>query len=71
MNLRNLNSMTRTLVVAGALLLVGGAIYQATAQQFAHRPKATKFAQQGSNAAANAVFSGARDLIDDAAHVRD
>src|SRR5207244_2819128 len=61
-----LNSMTRTLAVAAALLLAGGAIYQASAQQFSIRPKATKFAQQGSNTAANAMFSGARDLIDDA-----
>src|SRR5207247_8522612 len=60
------NSMTRTLAVAAALRLARGAIYQASAQQFSIRPKATKFAQQGSNTAANAMFSGARDLIDDA-----
>ncbi len=66
MNLRKLDSMTRTLAVAGALLLAGGTVFQATAQKFAHRPKATRFAQQGNNAAANAMFSSARDLIDDA-----
>lgn len=64
--LTKLNSMTRTLAVAAALLFASGAIYQATAQQFSTRPKATRFAPQGSNTAANAMFSGARDLIDDA-----
>src|SRR5437667_12254079 len=59
-------SMTKTLAVAALLLLADGAIYQTAAQQFSMRPKATKFAQQGSNTAANAMFSGARDLIDDA-----
>jgi hypothetical protein len=70
MNLRKLNSMTRTLAVAGALLLAGGSTYQAAAQKFAHRPQANRFTQQSSNAAANVVFSGARDLIDDAQWAR-
>jgi len=65
MNLRKLNSITRTFAVAGVLLLAGGS-YRAAAQKFAHRPKANRFTQQSSNAAANVVFSGARDLIDDA-----
>src|SRR6185436_12297192 len=41
------------------------------AQKYSHRPKATKFAQQGSNnAAATTVFNGGRDLIDDAQWTR-
>jgi len=63
---RKTNSMSKTLAVAAVLLLAAGTIYQAAAQQFSIRPKANRFAQQGSNAAANAMFSGARDLIDDA-----
>ena len=64
--LRKLNSMTKPLAVAAMLLLAAGTIYQAAAQQFSTRPKANRFTQQSSNAAANAMFSGARDLIDDA-----
>jgi hypothetical protein len=48
-------------------VLVGaGAIQRAASQTYSPRPKATRFAQQGNNAAANAMFSAARDLIDDA-----
>jgi hypothetical protein len=47
-------------------LLAVGAVRQTAAQRFSARPKATGFAQQGSNAAANSMFSGGRDLIDDA-----
>ncbi|HBB93953.1 MAG TPA: hypothetical protein DC054_01060 [Blastocatellia bacterium] len=43
----------------------------ASAQEFSVRPKASMFApQSGNNAAANTMFSGARDLIDDAQWTR-
>ena len=50
--------------VAALMLIAGGATQPAAAQQLltAH-PQVARFAQQGSNAAANAMFSGARDLI--------
>ena len=55
------------LALAAAFTLAGGLIQNAAAQKYSHRPKATKFAQQGgNNAAATAVFNGGRDLIDDA-----
>src|SRR5260370_12538151 len=47
-------------------LLAVGAVRQTAAQQFSARPKATGFAQQGNNAAANAMSSGGRHLIDEA-----
>jgi HEAT repeat protein len=55
-----------TLALAVAVLISAGAVSQAAAQRFSVRPKATSFTQQGNNAAANATFSSARDLIDDA-----
>src|SRR5580765_469112 len=62
----NLISMTKTLALAAALSLAGGAIYQAAAQRPAPRPKANAFAQQQANDAAEAIFDSARNLIDDA-----
>lgn len=57
-----LNPITSVLVLAVVLLATG----IVSAQQFSNRPKATRFAPQGSNSPANAMFTGARDLIDDA-----
>src|SRR3989442_7955094 len=59
----------RNLAVAAAIalaLIASGSVRQAAAQQYSAGPKMNKFAQQGSNAAANTMFSGGRDLIDDA-----
>src|SRR5438132_3343027 len=54
--------------IAFALMTFVGAV---SAQEFSMRPKATMFAQQsGNNAAANAMFNGARDLIDDAQWIK-
>src|SRR5436190_5475151 len=61
-----LNSVSKSLMIALALLIGGGLVAPADAQQFAHRPRPQRFAQQGNNAAANTTFNGARDLIDDA-----
>lgn len=61
-----LSSMSRAFAVVIAFLIAGGAIQQATAQRLLARPQPSRFAQQGNNAAANAMFSSARDLIDDA-----
>ncbi len=47
-------------------LLAVGAVRQTAAQQFSAHPKVTGFAQQGNNATANIMFSGGRDLIDEA-----
>ncbi len=65
-----LNSMTRAFAVGIAFLIAGGAIQQAAAQRLSVRPQLSRFAQQGNNAAANALFSAARDLIDDAQWAR-
>src|SRR5437764_3313778 len=65
-------SMTKMLapvaMIVFALMTFVGA---ASAQEFSMRPKASTFApQSGNNAAANTMFSGARDLIDDAQWTR-
>src|SRR5438132_4393285 len=68
-DLSKLNRIPRRLAVAVAIalaLIASGVAHQATAQQYSAGPKLNKFAQQGSNAAANTMFSGGRDLIDDA-----
>ena len=46
------------------ILLATGVICQA--QEFSPRARMNKFAQQPSNNSANAMFSGGRDLIDEA-----
>src|SRR5438270_9619922 len=71
-NVNKKESMTRMLAPAAmivfALMTFVGA---ASAQEFSMRPKASTFApQSGNNAAANTMFSGARDLIDDAQWTR-
>src|SRR6266478_7451814 len=54
-------------IVFALMMFVGAA----SAQEFSMRPKASTFApQSGNNAAANTMFSGARDLIDDAQWTR-
>src|SRR2546423_12944087 len=51
------------MIVFALMAFVGAA----SAQEFSMRPRASSFApQSGNNAAANTMFSGARDLIDDA-----
>src|SRR5438874_13318639 len=68
-NLSELNRIPRSLALAVAIALVliaSGVVHQAAAQQYSAGRKLSKFAQQGSNAAANTMFSGGRDLIDDA-----
>src|SRR3989442_243254 len=68
-DLRKLNRIPRNLALAVGIalaLIASGAVRQATAQQYTAGPKLNKFAQQGSNAAANTMFSGGRDLIDEA-----
>src|SRR3989440_2270069 len=68
-DLRKLNRIPRSLALAVAiafLLIASGMVRQATGQQYSVGPKLNKFAQQGSNAAANTMFSGGRDLIDEA-----
>ena len=71
-NVNKEESMTKMLAliaaIAFALMTFVGAV---SAQEFSMRPKATTFAQQsGNNAAANAMFNGARDLIDDAQWIK-
>ena len=71
-NVNKKESMTKMLapvaMIVFALMAFVGA---ASAQEFSMRPRASTFAaQSGSNAAANTMFSGARDLIDDAQWVR-
>lgn len=71
-NVNKKESMTKMLAPAAmivcALMTFVGAV---SAQQFSMRPKASTFApQSGNNAAANTMFSGARDLIDDAQWTR-
>jgi HEAT repeat protein len=54
------------LMIATALILIaGGAVRQASAQEYAAKKALGRFAQQGSNATANSMFSSGRDLIDD------
>ncbi len=68
-DLSKLNRIPRNLALAVAIalaLIASGMMRQAAAQQYSAGPKLNKFAQQGSNAAANTMFSGSRDLIDDA-----
>src|SRR2546428_6344888 len=68
-DLNKLNRIPRRLALALAIalaLIASGAVRLAAAQQYSAGPKLNKFAQQGSNAAANTMFSGGRDLIDDA-----
>lgn len=71
-NVNNKESMTKMLAPAVAIvftlvMFVGAA----SAQEFSMRPKASTFASQsGNNAAANTMFSGARDLIDDAQWIK-
>src|SRR5205807_809939 len=72
-NLSELNRVPRSLALAVAIALVliaSGVVHQAAAQQYSAGPKLSKFVQQGSNAAANTMFSGGRDLIDDAQWVK-
>lgn len=64
-NVTKLNRINKMFAIA-FVLIASGLINQAVAQQYSHRPKASKFTQQGSNNAANTVFNGGRDLIDDA-----
>lgn len=71
-NVNKKESMTKMLapvaMIVFALMTFVGA---ASAQDFSMRPKASTFApQSGNNAAANTMFSGARDLIDDAQWTR-
>ena len=68
-DLRQLNRIPRSLALAVAIalaLIASGTMRQAAAQRYSAGPKLSKFAQQGSNAAANTMFSSGRDLIDDA-----
>jgi HEAT repeat protein len=66
-NVTKLNRILALAIATAFILIASGLGQEATAQKYSHRPKATKFAQQGSNnAAATTVFNGGRDLIDDA-----
>ena len=59
----SLSSLLVAMIVFALMAFVGAA----SAQEFSMRPRASSFApQSGNNAAANTMFSGARDLIDDA-----
>src|SRR5947209_4319482 len=67
-DLSKLNRIPRSLALAVAIalgLVASGVVHQAAAQQYSAGPKLNKFAQQGSNAAANTMFAGGRDLIDE------
>ena len=71
-NVNKKESMTKMLApiaaIVFALMMFVGAV---SAQEFSMRPKASTFApQSGNNAAANTMFSGARDLIDDAQWIK-
>src|SRR5437763_11319229 len=60
--------LARVAIIVCAMMTFVGA---ASAQEFSKRPKASTFApQSGNNAAANTMFSGARDLIDDAQWIK-
>jgi HEAT repeat protein len=66
-NVTKLNRILALAIATAFILIASGLGQEALAQKYSHRPKATKFAQQGSNnAAATTVFNGGRDLIDDA-----
>lgn len=66
-NVTKLNRILALAIATAFILIASGLGQQAVAQKYSHRPKAAKFAQQGStNAAATTVFNGGRDLIDDA-----
>jgi TolA-binding protein/HEAT repeat protein len=66
-NVTKLNRILALAIATAFVIIASGLGQQAVAQKYSHRPKATKFAQQGSNnAAATTVFNGGRDLIDDA-----
>ena len=66
-NVTKINRILALAIATAFMLIASGLGQQAAAQKYSHRPKATKFAQQGSNnAAATTVFNGGRDLIDDA-----
>jgi len=66
-NVTKLNRILALAIATAFILIASGLGQKAAAQKYSHRPKATKFAQQGSNnAAATTVFNGGRDLIDDA-----
>jgi TolA-binding protein/HEAT repeat protein len=66
-NVTKLNRILALAIATAFILIASGLGQQALAQKYSHRPKATKFAPQGSNnAAATTVFNGGRDLIDDA-----
>lgn len=66
-NVTKLNRILALAIATAFIIIASGLGQQALAQKYSHRPKATKFAQQGSNnAAATTVFNGGRDLIDDA-----
>src|SRR6185295_6131078 len=66
-NVTKINRILALAIATAFILIATGLGQQASAQKYSHRPKATKFAQQGSNnAAATTVFNGGRDLIDDA-----
>ena len=68
-DMTKLNPISKGLALAFAMaltLIAGGVVHRAMAQEFSPRSKQNRFAQQGSNNAANAMFSSGRDLIDDA-----
>jgi HEAT repeat protein/TolA-binding protein len=66
-NVTKLNRILALAIATAFIIIASGLGQQAAAQKYSHRPRANKFAQQGSNnAAATTVFNGGRDLIDDA-----
>ena len=70
MNL-NVTKLNRVTMFVAVVVMAFGLIPSAAAQKYSHRPKPNRFAQQGStNAAANTVFNGGRDLIDDAQWIK-
>ena len=68
MNYERIKTNPINIIPLLAILLL--AVTVVSAQQFSIRPKASSFAQQGNNAAANSTFASARDLIDDAQWAR-
>jgi len=70
-NVNKKESMTKILAPATIVFALLMFVSAVSAQEFSMRPKASTFApQSGNNAAANTMFSGARDLIDDAQWTR-
>jgi TolA-binding protein/HEAT repeat protein len=66
-NVTKLNRILALAIATAFIIIASGLGQEAAAQKYSHRPRANKFAQQGSNnAAATTVFNGGRDLIDDA-----